>query len=89
MHSRTISCHAVTPEKGVCDARALVHEVHYVYSPSPGGGAPGDFERVLTEIRYDIDCPKCGYRTQVEPVSPPSLNLLPSEVPPISSPIVH
>jgi hypothetical protein len=63
--------------------------VHYVYSPSQGSGAPGDFERVLTEIRYDIDCPKCGYRTQVERVAPPSPNLLPSQFPTFSSPIVH
>jgi hypothetical protein len=30
-----------------------------------------DVERVLTEIHYDISCPRCGYRTQVEPVSLP------------------
>jgi hypothetical protein len=30
-----------------------------------------DVERVLREIQYDISCPRCGYRTQVEPVPLP------------------
>jgi hypothetical protein len=30
---------------------------------------PFEAERVLTEISYDITCPRCGPRTQVEKVA--------------------
>jgi hypothetical protein len=59
-----------------CGLPVTVHEVHYRYDLSPETA-----NRILTEIRYDFVCPRCGWRTQSEPVrhpAEPSVAILPS-----------
>jgi hypothetical protein len=68
MRLGTVLCDAPSADGGLCGARAVVHEVHYKYSPY-ANRRPFDVDRVLTEIHYDVDCPRCGYRTQIEKVS--------------------
>jgi hypothetical protein len=69
MRGETISCDSLRSNGGSCGAPALIHQVHYRYEAGPDWMP--DVERILTEIHYDISCPRCGYRTQVEPVALP------------------
>jgi hypothetical protein len=56
----TIACNAETPT-GRCEAAAQVLNAHYVYKPDAK-----DAGQVLVEARYEIVCPQCGPRMQVE-----------------------
>jgi hypothetical protein len=67
MQLTTIECDATDADGRPCGEIAAVHEVHYKYAPTIQR-RPFTLDRVLVEIRYDIDCPRCGYRTQLEPV---------------------
>jgi hypothetical protein len=60
-----IKCDSQGAEGPPCGADALVHLVHYVYSREQKPGQPAA-SHVLRETRYEIDCPRCGRRTQVE-----------------------
>jgi hypothetical protein len=70
MQPTTIECDASDAKGHPCGETAAVHEVHYKYAPTIYR-RPFNLDRVLVEIRYDIDCPRCGYRTQVEFVEQP------------------
>jgi hypothetical protein len=47
----------------VCGAAAMVHDIHFVYDSVMYRGGGGQFQQVLRETRYDIQCPTCGRRT--------------------------
>jgi hypothetical protein len=64
MRAQTIICDAHDPTRGRCGAHALVHQIHYRYEPGPDWMP--DAEKILTEMSYDIACPRCGYRVQAE-----------------------
>jgi len=68
MQLGTVLCENLSADGQPCGATAVIHEVHYKYAP----GEQRSFlevDRILTEIRRDIDCPRCGFRTQVEKIS--------------------
>ena len=65
MQPTTILCNARDAEGRVCGATAEVRQVHYKYVPHLDRPR-GQFEQVLSETHYEIDCPRCGWRTQVE-----------------------
>jgi hypothetical protein len=48
-----------------CGAEAEVRRVHYKYV-SEFKRPFGDVQQVLSETQYEIECPRCGWRTQVE-----------------------
>jgi hypothetical protein len=60
LESSTIVCSAETQGRR-CGATARVLSAHYVYKP-----ASKNAQQLLVEARYQIHCPKCGPRTQVE-----------------------
>jgi hypothetical protein len=71
MRPGNIICNSIGADGKLCGATAVVHEVHYRYDVATSlalGGA-----RVLTEIRSDIQCPRCGYRTQLESTDHPEV----------------
>ena len=47
-----------------CGSAALVRTAHYVYDREPSTNL--EREVTIREARYEIECPKCGHRTQVE-----------------------
>ena len=49
----------------VCGATALIHDIHFIYDSVMYRGGGGQFQQVLRETRYDIQCPNCGRRTVV------------------------
>ena len=59
-----IICSAIGADGKPCGATALVHEIHYRFEPAPAWAS--GLDRILTEIRFDIECPRCGYHTQRE-----------------------
>jgi DNA-directed RNA polymerase subunit RPC12/RpoP len=58
MHSHTTRC-------GACGQNAVIHKVRYKYSVE---GPPGQLadKHVLRETERDIECPHCGFRTDIE-----------------------
>jgi hypothetical protein len=70
MHSPTILCDAHTPE-GSCGSVVRIRQAHYEYRPRPWNTADG-IQQELIETRYEIECPRCGYRVQVERSTPTS-----------------
>jgi hypothetical protein len=69
MAPATLICDGRDSEGRVCGATAEVRKVHYRYVPQRVG-RNGDIEQVLSETHYEIDCPRCGWRTQVEKSEP-------------------
>jgi hypothetical protein len=55
-----VPCDALRPDGRPCGESALVHRIDYV---RPGDSAPG--QRGL-QTQYDIECPRCGRRTQIQ-----------------------
>jgi hypothetical protein len=65
MHSGRITCENLRAREAPCGESALVHMIHYVYSSEPAeDGASTD--HILRETHFDIECPRCGRRTQIE-----------------------
>jgi len=64
MQPVTIICDAQTSQ-GLCGATAVIRNAHYVYRPKRTASRQ-EFQQELVEARYEIDCPNCGRRTQVE-----------------------
>jgi hypothetical protein len=60
MHQGKVICRAVDADGNPCGESAIVHEVHYTYDASP----PSFLGSTLTGISIDIECPRCGWRTQ-------------------------
>jgi hypothetical protein len=48
-----------------CGAEAQVRRVHYKYMARLNRRI-GEIQQVLSEVQYEINCPRCGWRTQVE-----------------------
>jgi hypothetical protein len=67
MQPTTILCDAHDAQGRVCGATAEVRQVHYKYVPHLDRQR-AEFQQVLSETHYEIDCPRCGWRTQVETV---------------------
>src|SRR5688572_32952036 len=65
MHPVTLTCANPRADGSRCGETALVHVVHYVYRPAGEQGWMGG-EHELSETQYEIDCPRCGHRTQIE-----------------------
>jgi hypothetical protein len=65
MSHSTIRCDSLDPSGVPCGAEALVERVHYMYVTEQESST-GDLRRVLSEMHYEIRCPRCGPRTQVE-----------------------
>jgi hypothetical protein len=61
-----IRCTAGQTWGRTCGAEAAVRQVHYRYVTETDWTA-GELRQVLSETHYDIECPHCGRRTQVEP----------------------
>jgi len=59
----TIACDSRDSEGRLCGATAEVRRIHYKYVPQV---FRGEVEQVLSETHYDIECPRCGWRTQIE-----------------------
>jgi Zn finger protein HypA/HybF involved in hydrogenase expression len=58
MEPITITCE-------VCGETAIIHKVRYKYvEQAPLDGRPA--EHILRETQRDVECPKCGMRTQIE-----------------------
>jgi len=68
MQPTTIICDGRDSEGRPCGATAEVRRVHYKYVPHLDRPL-GEMQQVLSETHYEIDCPHCGWRTQVE-ISP-------------------
>jgi DNA-directed RNA polymerase subunit RPC12/RpoP len=50
---------------------APIRQAHYEYRPRQWNPTDG-IQQELIETRYEIDCPRCGYRVQVERSAPTS-----------------
>jgi hypothetical protein len=61
MQPATITCDSHASQSARCGETALVRAVSYVYARERESAAP-----VLREAHYQIDCPRCGQRTQIE-----------------------
>jgi hypothetical protein len=61
----TIICDALR-EGAACGESALIHLSRYVYyNFMYGPRTGGRFAPILRETHHDIECPRCGKRTQV------------------------
>jgi hypothetical protein len=64
MQPATIICDNRRADGAPCGENALVHMVHYIYAAEQGAGQEA-ITHVLSETHYDIECPRCGRRTQI------------------------
>ena len=64
MQPATITCDNPRADGAPCGATALVNLVHYHYGAVERVNWIGDTKE-LREAHYEIDCPRCGQRTQV------------------------
>ena len=65
MQPATINCDNPGAHGVPCGETALVYKVHYVYTAAQGDKLQPS-SHVLREARYEIQCPRCGLRTQTE-----------------------
>ena len=63
-----VACDGPVGEGGICGAEAQVRRVHYRYTAKLNRRI-GEVQQVLSEIQYEINCPRCGWRTQLERAS--------------------
>ncbi|MCC6491471.1 MAG: hypothetical protein IT424_00435 [Pirellulales bacterium] len=56
---------AVTITCEICGRLAFVHKVRYKYRAAGEPGRPAE-AHVLVEVERDLECPRCGWRTQTE-----------------------
>ena len=61
----TLICNGRTPDGRVCGATALVIAARPVIDSQMYRGGGGIIRDVLRETHYDIECPRCGSRTQI------------------------
>jgi hypothetical protein len=64
MQPAMITCNNQRADGAPCGEPALVRLVHYHYGSVGGPNSLGDAKE-LREARYEIECPRCGKRTQV------------------------
>jgi hypothetical protein len=65
-----VICDAIRPGGHRCGERAIVLKAQYFYDTRPHRG-PGGYQHTLRETHYEIECPHCGRRTQIEKAKPP------------------
>jgi hypothetical protein len=53
------------PERPLCDDAARIIDVEYTYRKEFIGGR---FQKILDEVHYTMECPKCGKWKRVETV---------------------
>jgi hypothetical protein len=58
-------CDGRTVSGDSCGAEAQVRRVHYRYEARLNRRL-GEVQQVLSGVEYEINCPRCGWRTQVE-----------------------
>ncbi|HEX6961197.1 MAG TPA: hypothetical protein VF175_04975 [Lacipirellula sp.] len=63
----TLLCEAEVGQGRQCGAEAKVRCVHYRYTARLDRRL-GEVQQVLSEAIYEIACPRCGWRTQVQKV---------------------
>jgi hypothetical protein len=60
-----VVCDGRAGDGSVCGAEAQVRRVHYRYTARLNRRL-GEVHQVLNEVEYEIACPRCGWRTQLE-----------------------
>jgi hypothetical protein len=65
MFSQPFRCGAELPKGRRCDALASVTDAEYIHREEL---IEGQFELLLDEVRYTLECPKCGPWQRVEVV---------------------
>ena len=65
MFSSPFPCGAVLPNGRRCDELAELIDAEYIYREE---FIEGSFEQILDEVRYSMECPKCGPWQRVEVV---------------------
>ncbi|RIK76582.1 MAG: hypothetical protein DCC67_13705 [Planctomycetota bacterium] len=65
MEPATIACDGRDPAGRRCGAEALIRRIDYRYTTEVDI-LQGEARQVLHETHYEVDCPVCGLRTQVE-----------------------
>jgi hypothetical protein len=65
MEAATVICNSIMPSGASCGERAVVLKAHYLYDTRVYQG-PGGYQHTLRETHYEIECPHCGRRTQIE-----------------------
>jgi hypothetical protein len=58
-------CDGRTGSGDSCGAEAQVRRVHYRYEARLNRRL-GEVQQVLSGVEYEINCPRCGWRMQVE-----------------------
>jgi len=66
MSIQTVICNSVKPDGSVCGQPAIVHNARYEYQTKLYGHHSGQISHQLKASHYDIECPDCGHRVQVE-----------------------
>jgi hypothetical protein len=61
-----VACRNILSDKRLCGASVVLLKAEYSYRSTPIAGAPFPQQRTLVEAKYEIDCPNCGKRTQIE-----------------------
>ena len=67
MQPAMIVCDGRDPNGRPCGAEAEVRRVHYKYVAEMERQL-GEVQQVLSETQYEIECPRCGWRTQIQRV---------------------
>jgi hypothetical protein len=65
MQPLTVVCNARKPGGTWCGETAVVHQARYEFDTDLYG-SPGGIQHRVTKAVYEIECPKCGRRTQIE-----------------------
>jgi hypothetical protein len=60
-----VVCDGRAGDGSLCGAEAQVRRVHYRHTARLNRRL-GEVQQVLSEVEYEINCPRCGWRTQLE-----------------------
>ena len=71
MQATTIICAAVKSDGSLCGESAVVRKTRYEFDTLRLYDERGSTKHKLRATHYDIECPKCGPRTQSEKNSQP------------------
>ena len=66
MSITTVICNAVKSDGNPCGQPSIVHNSRHEYATELFRDAGGIVGHTLTASHYDIECPDCGNRVQVE-----------------------
>jgi hypothetical protein len=65
MEPLTVVCNARNAAGTWCGQTAVVHSAQYEFATDLYG-SPGGIQHTLKSAIYEIECPNCGRRTQIE-----------------------